>query len=172
MPSLAARAMATKVVVHSVGPDRVGVLKEITMCILGNGGSVVETRAVNLDGTFSVTSTVDLPDDSCNLAWSLQTKLPDFVTVVRPEFSAGAGSVFGRLDLTGARSAGVISQFTENIASRGMSFATFRMAEGDGSYNATATLYSPTEVNTEWLENEFAEMSDKLDVHIKFEKTI
>ena len=48
--SMALRALSTKVVVHSVGPDRVGVLKELTMVMLGHGGKIVDTRAVSLDG--------------------------------------------------------------------------------------------------------------------------
>ena len=60
---------------ENADPDRVGVMKEVTMTVLGNGGKICDTRAVTLDGTFSVTTTVELPEDSCNLAWALQTKL-------------------------------------------------------------------------------------------------
>lgn len=174
--SMAQRALATKVVTHCVGPDRVGVMKEVAMTVLGLGGKISDARAVTLDGTFSVTATVSLPDDSCNVAWALQTKMPDYLVVVRPESSYGAaGSVFGRLEIVGASSAGAIAQFTENMAARGISFATFRVSDSTtegstkGDFNATATLQSSAPVDIDWLNGEFADLGEKLDLDIKFE---
>ena len=147
------------------------------MCILGLGGKVTDTRAVTLDGTFSVSSTVELANDSCNLAWALQTRLPDYLTVVRPESSPGSttGGVFGRVEVVNAKTAGAISQLTEHIASRGMSFATFRSSQetstgstGAETFTATGTLYASSStppISFEWVSQEFAELADKVRVH-------
>ena len=154
-------------------------MKDIAMTVLGLGGKVTDARAVTLDGTFSATTTVTLPDDSCNLAWALHTKMPDYLTVIRPHMTFGeAGSVFGRIEVVGAKSPGAIAQFSEHMSSRGISFATFRVssgsedASGGVNFNSTATLFSTKEINIEWLENEFAELAEKLDVQIDFTKAI
>ena len=120
-------------------------------------------------GTFSVTSSVELPDDSCNLAWTLTTKIPDYVTVVRPD-TPSFGPIFGRVDVSNARTAGTLAQVSEYLASRGLSFATYRSATDGDNFTATATLTSANEVNIEWLENEFAELGEKLDVDVSFTK--
>ena len=105
------------------------------------------------------------------MAWALQTKIPDYLVVVRPEASYGAtGKVFGRLDVVGANTTGSIVQLTENLSARGISFATFRIGDsstGD-SFNATATLQSSAPIDFKWLDNEFADLGDKLDLDIKF----
>ena len=44
------RALSTKVVAHCVGPDRVGVLKDITQTVLGLGAKITDARAVCLEG--------------------------------------------------------------------------------------------------------------------------
>ena len=177
------RALSTKVVAHCVGPDRVGVLKDITQTVLGLGAKITDARAVCLDGTFSATTSLVVADDSCNIAWALQTKLPDYVCVVRPEGTFGATDVFGRLTVSGFKSAGAIGQLADHLSSRGLSFATFRITQGTAAaegvdgvtaapFGCAATLYSDTPVDFKWLEGEFAELGDKLDVHIKFEKGV
>ena len=119
-------------------------------------------------GTFSVTSSVELPDDSCNLAWTLTTKIPDYVTVVRPD-TPSFGPIFGRVDVSNARTAGTLAQVSEYLASRGLICDDRSATDGD-NFTATATLTSANEVNIEWLENEFAELGEKLDVDVSFTK--
>jgi glycine cleavage system regulatory protein len=153
-----ARMMSSKIITHCVGPDRVGVLSQITRVITAHGGKMHDTRAVTLGGTFSVTAEIELEDDSAGLAFALQTKLPDFITCMRPESETQmAAGVFGRLKVTNAAAMGVISQMTEHVASRGIGFATMRTAEHieEGSstpvFSMNATLNSSSEVDHEWL---------------------
>ena len=176
--TMLSRLMSTKVIAHCVGPDRVGILSQITKVITAHGGKMHDSRAVTLGGTFSVTAEIELEeDDSAGLAFALQTKLPDFITCMRPESETQiAAGVFGRLEVSQAAAMGVISQMTEHVASRGIGFATMRTSEHivEGSstptFSMTATLNSPSEVDLQWLASEFAELGEKLNCHVEFDK--
>jgi len=164
--------MSHKVVISCVGPDRVGVLQEVTKCVMAQGGKISETRATALSGTFSVTNIVELEADSAAVAWELQTKLGDYMVAVRPKAPPNTfGDVFGRVEVQ-AESMGIIAQVTEHCADRGFGFATLRTSSSDSTFNATATLSAKSAVDMTWLSNEFAELGEKLDVDIKFEKAV
>ena len=172
----ASRSMATKVIAHCVGPDRVGILSQVTRIVTAHGGKMHDTRAVTLGGTFSVTAEIELEDDSAGLAYALQTKLPDFITCMRPESDTEvAAGVFGRLEVSNAVAMGVISQMTEHVSSRGIGFATLRTSEhieeGSSSpvFSMNATLSSTSKVDLQWLTSEFAELGEKLNCHVEFQ---
>lgn len=165
---------APRIVAHVVGPDRVGILSSVTRIITENGGKVHDTRATNLGGTFAVTTEIDFPGnvDSSAVGFALQSKLPDYVTCLRPEADTEAAAViFGRLLVTEAKAMGVISQMTEQIASRGIGFATLRTSEsteaGETSFTMSATLNSRTAIDFAWINSEFAELGEKLNCHVE-----
>jgi len=171
------KSMSTRVITHVVGPDRVGILAEVNRVITAHGGKIHDTRASSLGGTFAVTTEVELEEDSSAMAFALQTKLPDFITCMRPESEVEmAAAVFGRLEVTDAPAMGVISQMTEHVSSRGIGFATIRTSEhtesGSSSpiFSMTATLSAVGKVDTSWLTNEFMELGEKLNCHVAFEK--
>ena len=165
---------SSKIVACAVGPDKVGILSDFTKVVMGHGGKISASRASALDGTFSVSQTIELPGDSAGLAWALQTKMPDFIVAIRPEGDAlAASTTFGRIEIAHAGSMGIVAQVTEHCASRGLGFATLRMDQtADEFFTATAVLSSDTLVDVAWLEGEFAELGEKLDISIKFEKSI
>lgn len=172
-PLAAHRLMSTRVIAHVVGPDRVGILAEVSRVITSHGGKIHDTRATSLGGTFSVTTEVELGEDSSAMAFALQTKLPDFITCMRPESDIEAASaVFGRIEVSEATAMGVISQMTEHVASRGVGFATLRTSEytegGTTTFSMTATLSAAGKVDTTWLTAEFMELGDKLNCRVEF----
>lgn len=171
---VASRLMSTKVIAHVCGPDRVGILTNVSRIIAENGGKMHESRATALGGTFSMMAEVEVETDSAALGFALQSSLPDFISCIRPEGETEAeAAVFARLDLKKFPALTAISQITENLASRGIGIATLRTSEHSedgGYYSATATLSSATEVDYKWMESEFAELSHKLNIDLEFKK--
>ena len=164
---------APRIVAHVVGPDRVGILSEVNRIIVANGGKVHDTRATSLGGTFSVTTEIDVEQDSSAIAFALQSKFPDYVTCLRPEAETEAAAViFGRLEVTEATAMGVITSITEEIASRGLGFATLRTSESieDGKppeYIMNATLNSRAAIDFAWIDSELAYLGDKLNCRVE-----
>ena len=182
--SLALRSMSTttptklkdhapRIVAHVVGPDRIGILADVTRTITANGGKVHDTRMTTLGGTFSLTTEIEVETDSSGIGFALQSKFPEYVTCLRPEAETQAAAViFGRLVVTEAKAMGVISQITEEITSRGIGFATLRTSEimEDGvtsEYTMNATLNSRSALDFAWIDSEFAHLGDKLNCHVE-----
>lgn len=166
------RFMSTRVIAHVCGPDRVGILSQVSRIIGENDGKMHETRATALGGTFSMMAEVELETDSSSLGFALQSQLPEFVTCLRPEGETEAeAAVFGRLDLKSFPALSIISLVTENMSSRGIGIATLRTSEHDeGHYSATISLSSSEEVDYKWLESEIAELSHKFNTDLEFKK--
>ena len=176
--SLGQRAMSTRVVAHVVGPDRVGILKEVTKVIGSVNANIGDTRASTVGGLFSVSTVLDMPGDSAELSYKLQTALPEHITMLRPEScileSTAPVGVFGKIEIVHAPSMGTISTITDHIASRSINFATLRTTETDTKrgteFTATATLSTSGPVDVKWIEKELIEISNKMAVDIKFSK--
>lgn len=167
------RSMSTRVIATVVGPDRVGILNEVSRIIAESESKVHDTRAQTLGGTFSMMAEVEVTKDSSALGFALQSSLPGFVTTLRPEGEVEAEAVvFGRLDLKRFPALSVMGRVTDSIASQSIGVATLRTSEhtDDGYFSATATLSSSTEVDYKWLESELAELADKLDIDLEFKR--
>ena len=168
-----ARSMSTRIVATIVGPDRIGIMNEVSRIITENDSKVHDTRAQALGGTFSMMAEVEVVKDSAALGFALQSSLPGYVTTLRPEGEVEAEAVvFGRLDLKRFPALAVVSRVTEAIASHSIGIATLRTSEhSEGYYSATATLSSPSkDVDYQSLEIEFAELADKLNIDLEFKK--
>jgi len=154
------------------GPDRVGILSQVSRIIGENDGKMHETRATSLRGTFSMMADVEVQKDSAELSFALQTQLGDYVTCIRPEGETEAESkIFGRLDLKKFTALSVINLVTENFSSRSIDIATLRTSEHkEGYYSATISLASSGQVDFDWLEAETAELSDKFNVDLEFKR--
>jgi len=171
--AFARRALSTRVVATVVGPERVNILTDVSKVISESDGKIHNTRAQSLGGTFSMMAEVEVATDSAALGFALQSKLPGFVTTLRPETAEDAqAAVFGRLDLKKYRSHLVLNRVTESITSHAISIATLRTSEHpeDDYLSATATLASSGEVDYNWLEGEIAELADKLNIDLEFKK--
>jgi glycine cleavage system regulatory protein len=164
---------APRVVAHVVGPDRVGILSEVNRIIAAHGGKVHDTRVATLGGTFAVTTEIEVDSDSSAIQFALQSRLPDYVTCLRPEAPTEAAAViFGRLVVTEAKAMGVVSQIAEEITSRGIGFATLRTSESveDGvvkEYTMNATLNSRAALDIAWIDSEFAHLGDKFNCRVE-----
>ena len=171
-PASAARALSTRVVATIVGPDRSGILTDVSRIIGENDGKIHDTRAQTLGGTFSMMAEVEVPKDSASLGFALNAQLPDFVTALRPEGETDHAKVFGRLDLKRFKALPVLTAVAENMSSRSIHIATMRTSDHSdaGYYSVTATLSSNKEVDYNWLEGEFAELADKLAIDLEFKK--
>ena len=168
------RHMSTKVICHAYGPDRMGILKEMTQVINDNGGTIHDTRATSLGGLFSVTTEVAVKEDSAAMSFALQSALNDYHVVVRPETEMEAApQMFGRIEVTKAPALAVLSNIMEHATSSGINLSTLRTDECKdslGTHKMTATLSSTKPVDIKWIEQSILELGVKYDCCIEFEK--
>lgn len=52
-----------ELVICAVGPDRPGLVDELTGCLLEHGGNIADSRMVNLRGQFALVLLVEVPAD-------------------------------------------------------------------------------------------------------------
>ncbi len=52
----------TQLIITAVGPDRPGIVGEITSFILEDGGNILDTRMVNLRGQFSIIVLIEIQE--------------------------------------------------------------------------------------------------------------
>lgn len=175
-----ARDMSSKIVATAFGPDREGVLADFTRVVVGVGGTIGGSRAVQVSGTFCVSAVVFLPEEDsslvADLSWALQSGLPNFVTGIRPAISGNPPTVFGKLEVKASHEYGLIAQVADHIKSRQLSFASLRTHQstdlhGDPIFTATAVIMHDAQKTVDILtvEKEFYEMGEKLDVTVDFE---
>jgi glycine cleavage system transcriptional repressor len=65
----------SQLIITAVGPDRPGIVGELTGHLHQAGGNILDSRMVNLRGQFAIVLLIDLPEDSASRA---QRELPEF----------------------------------------------------------------------------------------------
>jgi len=128
----AARHLSTTIpyshmIINAVGPDRPGIVADLTKVVTDSGGSVGDSRAARLGGHFSVMMLVSVPSGSAaDLGPSvkeivgLDSTMYDTVDPDSVEVQLEIGYA-GTFKLEGADSAGIVHEITRLLASHGMS---------------------------------------------------
>jgi len=62
-----------QLIISAVGPDRPGIVGELTGQLHASGGNILDSRMVNLRGLFALMILIELPDDA---ATKLERELP------------------------------------------------------------------------------------------------
>jgi glycine cleavage system transcriptional repressor len=65
----------SQLIITAVGPDRPGIVGELTGHLHSADGNILDSRMVNLRGQFAIVLLIDLPEQS---ATPLQRELPEF----------------------------------------------------------------------------------------------
>lgn len=114
--------MSTGIVLTLTGPDRVGIVEEVTRVVLSLGGNVETSRMARLGGEFAVLMLVALPAQDADV----ESAFADLVhegyrlTVSRTERTASVPAILYQVEVLGADHEGIIHEIARELAARGI----------------------------------------------------
>jgi len=168
----------TSLVVTIVGPDRSGIVGEISEAIANQGGSWLESQMANLAGQFAGIIRLDVADANVQATIdSLEALETTGLKVVVER--AGAVAVTGRrmvsLEIIGNDRPGIVRDISGVLSDLGVSIEEFesdsvsRSASGDLLFKARAQLSLPAALATDELNDRIHDIANDIMVDILLE---
>lgn len=143
--------MRTDVVLTVTGPDRVGIVEEVSRVLLAAGGNVGTSRMARLGGEFAILMQASIPAD---LAEGFELAFGDLVAQgycvsVTSAGSAGlidhSGWSSYRIDVVGADHEGIVHHIARGLSRRGISIESMDTGTTDAPTTG-ATLFTMSAV--------------------------
>jgi glycine cleavage system transcriptional repressor len=171
--------MRTNVVLTLTGPDRIGLVEEITLLLLERGGNVEASRMARLGGEFAMLMLVSLPGDQIpRLDGDIGGLVSRgyAVTVSRTgEVADGAhpGWLPCTIAVHGADHEGIIHEVAGHLSARGVNIesmdtvTTRAPVSGTPLFGMTAVVAVPPGLTVPDLESSLAEVGRRLNVDIE-----
>lgn len=154
-------APSASIAVTVIGPDRPGIVRQISERAKAHGANWTASRMSNLAGQFAGIVHLDVPAENAEaLANALRAlESSDLrVVVARSEaFQAPAGRRVVRLDLAGPDRPGIVRELSTGLANRGVSIEDLHTEVVDGArageteFHVRALLYVPNALTNEQL---------------------
>jgi glycine cleavage system transcriptional repressor len=119
--------MSTPFILTLTGPDRVGIVGEVTGLLLERGGNVETSRMSRLGGEFAVLMLVTIPETHFERLASAFDGLKargyrvSATQAGRPEGDGHAGWLAYRVEVRGADHEGIIHEVARYLSSKGIS---------------------------------------------------
>lgn len=170
--------MLTDVVLTVTGPDRTGIVEDVTQVLLEAHGNVGTSRMARLGGEFAILMLVTLP---CGEAAGLERRFKDLaaqgyhVTSTQTHGagdSARTGWAGYRIELVGADHEGIVHQIARDLAERDINIETMETGTSEAAvsgatlFNMNAVVMVPPEVDTaEWL-SDLSASADEANVDV------
>lgn len=155
--------MSSEIVFTLTGPDRVGLVEDVTRTFLGLNGNVGTSRMIRLGGEFAILMTVTLPKESASAADSAFHELVEqgyhvTLTPVRQaeeSFEEWSGYL---VQVTGADHEGIVHEIAAQLSRAGITIesmetgATEAPVTGTPLFMMTAkVLVPPALSNCDWI---------------------
>lgn len=157
--------MQSNIVITLTGPDRVGIVEEVSEVVVRLAGNVETSRMMRLGGEFAILMLVTLPAEQVGeLEIELEyLRAQDYVFSVRATRQSQAGAHPGwrpyRVEVQGADHEGIIHQIAQACSKLGISidsmdsWVTRAPMSGVGLFSMMALVVVPPKiVDTEWKE--------------------
>jgi len=114
--------MSTGIVITLTGPDRVGIVEEVTRITLGLGGNVETSRMVRLGGEFAVLMLTSMPAEESQVEAAFAPLVSQgYRLTVSATAPAPASSVaLYTVEVLGADHEGIIHEIARNLAAAGI----------------------------------------------------
>ncbi|MEW6764181.1 MAG: ACT domain-containing protein [Pseudomonadota bacterium] len=113
-----------------VGPDRAGIVAEVSRVLFGAGAQLGEASMMRLGGVFTIMLMVRLPENVADLKGLLESVRNEFKLRVHvDEISAGLHRHVDpdvRITVHGADRAGIVAEVTEALARAGLNILDLR----------------------------------------------
>jgi glycine cleavage system transcriptional repressor len=139
--------MRENIVLTLTGPDRVGIVEDVTKLLLDAGGNVETSRMARLGGEFAILLLASLPDGrraSLETAVAVLTAQGYKITLsaahAAPAQSKGQAY---RIELLGADNEGLVHEVARYLSQRGINIESMETAVTHGAMSGTP-LFSMT----------------------------
>lgn len=156
--------MSTNIVLTVAGPDRIGIVDEVTSVIAELGGNVETSRMARLGGEFVMVMLVAVPEEKVgelesNLSYLAENDYNISLRATRKgQTDAHPGWSPFRIQVQGADHEGIIHRIAEGLAGQGISidamdsWVTRAPMSGTGLFSMMALVVVPPRVmQSEWL---------------------
>lgn len=172
--------MSVDMVFALTGPDRIGIVEEVTRILLGLGGNAGTSRMVRLGGQFAILMLVTLDvDDPSELDTAFEPLVRQGYKITAgpagtSPTSTGAGWLPYRIEVTGADHEGIIHEIARGLARLGINIESADTGtipspiSGSPLFTMTALVAVPSTLDkSEWIAalEEAADQSN-VDVHV------
>lgn len=171
--------MPRNIVLTLTGPDRVGVVEEVTRLVLGRGGNVEASRMARLGGEFAVLMLVSAPEAR---AEGLDAdfdglKARGYTVAIAPAGAAAQeheGWSPYRIEVDGADHEGIIHEVARYLASHGISIeemdseCTPAPTSGAPLFSMRALVLAPPDADDHWATG-LHEIRNRLNLEIEVE---
>jgi methionyl-tRNA formyltransferase len=169
-------AAATSLVVTVVGPDRPGIVRQLSERAQRFGANWTASRMARLAGEFAGMVHFEVPRENADLLVAALQGLASNglqVTVVRSEAAATPQSLRGvELELVGDDRLGIVTQLTQMLAERGISIETIHTeivragTAGKRTFKIGAHLLVPATLAIEALQRDLGALANTMLVDI------
>lgn len=156
--------MRSDVVFTLTGPDRVGIVEEVTRAILDLGGNIENSRMARLGGEFAILMLASLPAEKTGALTGAFAHLSEqgyMVTTSQTQSAkeaARAGRLAYNIDVQGADHEGIIHQVAQGLSDKGINIESMETAtvsapvSGAPLFTMRALVSVPlTVVESDWI---------------------
>jgi len=154
--------MSRKFVLTLTGPDRVGIVEEVTRAVFDRGGNVEASRMARLGGEFAVLLLAAFPEGKGGDLGGDLADLADrgFKVAITPADSDAnphVGWIPYRIVVDGADDEGIIHQIASRLARHGVSIeemdseSTLAPTSGAPLFAMTALVLAPPDADPSWI---------------------
>jgi glycine cleavage system regulatory protein len=171
--------MTTSLVFTVIGPDRPGLIKEISDKVSAFDANWLESRMANLAGQFAGIVRVELPSANVDpLIAALREFESRGLVIVAGKthgVAAEAGSRLLRLDLIGQDRPGIVREISQMLAQNGVSIEELvtdcisGSMSGETMFRAKARLRVPQALADAELRRVLEELADDMMVELNFD---
>jgi glycine cleavage system transcriptional repressor len=171
--------MQTNLVLTLTGPDRIGIVENVTGLLLARGGNVEVSRMARLGGEFAILMLVSLPAEHVA---PLETDLQSLIgqgykvtttPVPRTVAEAHPGWVAYHIEVHGADHEGIIQEVARYLSHRGINIesmdseTTPAPVSGVPLFTMTASVAVPPNLSGQGWEAGLEEISSRMNLEIR-----
>lgn len=168
--------MRTNIVLTLTGPDRVGIVEEVTKILLDLGGNIETSRMARLGGEFAVLLLASLPEEKASSLEKATAQLTGKgykITTSRTKTESQRGWLPYTIEVVGADHEGIIHQVAHELSRLGINIesmiteTTQAPVSGIVLFSMTARVAVPPDPAKKGWENEVMGAGRSLNVDIK-----
>lgn len=136
--------MRTDIVFTLTGPDRVGIVEDVTRAMLDLGGNVGTSRMARLGGEFAILMLVSLPAERAEdveSAFSAMVAQGYKVSMGPASSPAAAGGLAYRIDVEGADHEGIVHEIAAGLSRAGINIESMETGVREAPVTGTPLFF-------------------------------
>ncbi len=168
--------MNKNLVLTVTGPDRIGLVEDITKRMITYDANIEASRMARLGGEFAILMMVSVPEQKFDALREAMRQLPDEgYKISTRETKRGVSTRYVgwnayRVKVSGADHEGIIHDIAHHLAEQGINIETMDTdvidapMSGGSLFTMDAVVYAPPNLKLEVWRDELDEVGDKLNV--------